>query len=245
VVAPFGSGGRAASQDVILSAASFTVRLPLWRGGDATRRPKEAAWAGTWATGEGLQQDVPRRVQQFDRGAGFAHRSVYTDNATEWDGFAESENVCTRFGSVVLAGEQTPVGVPAGWGPLVKLIGYRHDLFVICETTIGYLPGGTGALSALYSLAGDTFTDAELWQGSLRVANGCSHTGGAGAGFHHSFVTITSLTTGAPYTVTQPDQTGTGGVPHLFRLLQTVFWEHEGWRGTAWSARPRSRRSAT
>lgn len=227
----FGPGQQSAYQEVTLVSLNVTLRLPLARGGGALKKPGTAAFTGVWQSGAGVQNDVSRRVQTFDRGAGFAIRSIYADNAEEWNGFAEGDNICARFGYVCPSGEQIVTEIDPAWGQPIKIISYQLDLFFIFETVIGYKAGGTGAMQSLYSLSGDTWTDAELWQGALRVANTCTHTG-VGAGNHHSFLTITGTGSGGPYTTSQPDETMAGGPPYQFSLLQTVFWEYQGVAGT-------------
>lgn len=214
--------------EIILRPAAGTIRLPLYRGGSATRKQQDNTLTGTYDSGESVPtRDVARRVRMFSRGAGWSSRPGPLEVGEEWDGYAESENACLRFGYVCPSGEQAAVAVTAAWGQPRKLISFNGDLFFIFENRIAYLDGGAGALIDLYALSGDLFTDAEIWGGSLRVSNLCTHTG-VGAGNHHSFVTITP---GAPYTVTHPDETAAAGVPYQFRLLQTAFWEYEGVAG--------------
>ena len=121
------------------------------------------------------------------RGAGWSSRPGGLDTSEEWDGLAESENACYRFGYICPSGEQTAISVTAAWGSPKKLISFNGDLWVIFDSRIAYFADGTGALTDYYNNSGDHFTDAEVWNGSLRVAIQCEHT----TPNYHSLVTIT------------------------------------------------------
>ena len=167
----------------------------------------------------------------WSRGAGWSSRPGSLESGEEWDGYAISENACTRFGYVCPSGEQTATTPTSSWGAPQKIIAFNGDLFFIFLNMIAYKAGGTGTLTDLYARVDtDQFTDAEVWQGSLRVAMLCNHSTTA----IHFFVTLTPG--GAPYTIINPtpaSPAGTGATTSTpqCRLLQTVFWEYQGVAG--------------
>jgi hypothetical protein len=228
---PFGPGRPHTYQELILASASGTLYLPLYQTEAQARRQLPPDLKGNWSSGQGNQKDIPRRVHTFARGAGFSRKPSGYSEIVEWDGFAESSDCCTRFGYAIPSGEQTASTPTAAWGKIQKILGYNGDLFFIFLNVIAYKSGGTGALTSLYArLDTDTFTDAEIWNGSLRVATVCLH---AGANIHF-FVTLTPG--GAPYTIINPTPaapagTGATALTPQCLLLQTVFWEYQGVAG--------------
>ncbi len=185
--ASMGPGTTGTPQHITLRPAAGDVRLTLYSGGDAARRQQDVAISGSYTSGENVPtQDVARRVRMFSRGAGFSNRPPGQDASEEWDGYAESENACLRFGYICPSGEQAAVSVTSGWGAPKKLISFNGDLWCIFLNRIAYIDGGTGSLTDYYSNSGDTFTDAEVWNGSLRVAMNCTHS----TPNYHSFVTV-------------------------------------------------------
>jgi hypothetical protein len=226
-----GPGHSASYQELILTANAGTLRLPLYQGEADARRQKPPDLKGNWSSGFGNQKDVPRRVHTFARGAGYSRKPTGYGETTEWDGFAESRDMCLRFGYGIPSGEQTASTPTAAWGKIQKILGFNGDLFFIFLTVIAYKSGGTGALTSLYArLDTDTFTDAEIWNGSLRVATVCAH----GNPNQHFFVTLTPG--GAPYTIINPTPAAPAGtlaaaLTPQCSLLQTVFWEYQGVAG--------------
>lgn len=221
--ASMGPGTTGTPQHITLRPAAGDVRLTLYSGGDAARRQQDVAISGSYTSGENVPtQDVARRVRMFSRGAGFSNRPPGQDASEEWDGYAESENACLRFGYICPSGEQTAVSVTSGWGAPKKLISFNGDLWCIFLNRIAYIDGGTGSLTDYYSNSGDTFTDAEVWNGSLRVAMNCTHS----TPNYHSFVTVAP--SGGGYAVASNPVDGTYPGMHKLRLLQTVFWEYQG-----------------
>lgn len=220
-----GVGQAPVSSTIVLRPASGNLHLKIRHR--ATRSSSaETVVDGQYDSGEGVPtRDVARRHRMFPRGAGWSSRPGTLEAGTEWDGFSEAENACARFGYVCPSGEQTTITVTTAWGACNKLLSFNDDLFCIFQNRIAYFDNGSGAIVDLYTLSGDTFHDAEVWQGSLRVANQCTHNG-VGAGNHHSFVTVTP--SGATYTISHPDETYVGGVPPMLNVLATVFWEYQG-----------------
>lgn len=222
---PFGPGRSSAYQELVLSAGSGTLYLPLYQNANDARRQKPNDPSGRWSSGQGDQKDVPRRVHTLDRGAGFSRKPSGYGDVVEWTGFAESENACTRFGYVIPSGEQTSTTVTTTWGACNKIISFNGDLFFIFDNMIAYKSGGTGSLTFLYFNSGDLFKDAVIWDGALRVAILCSHANPN----QHFFVT---LTPGAPYTTINPTPAtpagtaATASTPQI-RLVETVFWEYQ------------------
>lgn len=226
MAASMGPGTTGTPQHITLRPAAGDIRLALYRGGDAKSRQQDVAVSGSYTSGENVAtQDVARRVRMFSRGAGFSNRPPGQDASEEWDGYAESENACLRFGYICPSGEQTAVSVTAAWGAPKKLITFNGDLWCIFLNRIAYIDGGTGSLTDYYAATGtDSFTDAEVWNGSLRVAMLCNHT----TPNYHSFVTVTP--SGGGYAAASNPVDGAYPGMHQFRLLQTVFWEFQGVR---------------
>lgn len=231
MAASTGPGTTGTPQHITLRPAAGDIRLALWRDGDATRRQQNVALSGEYTSGENVPtRDVARRVSMFSRGAGWSNRPPGLDDAAQWDGYAESENACLRFGYICPSGEQTAVSVTSSWGAPRKLISFNGDLWCIFENRVAYVDGGTGSLTDYYNNSGDSFTDAEVWNGSLRVALLCTH---SSTGIHF-FVTVTPSGGGyaAALNPTPASAGGTGATTATpqCRLLQTVFWEYEGVR---------------
>jgi hypothetical protein len=216
-----GAGQSQATSTIVLKPAAGDLHLKV-------RHRKEIVVEGAYTSGESVPtKDVPRRHRMFPRGAGWSSRPGTLELGDEWDGFAESENACTRFGYVCPSGEQTETTPTAAWGAPQKILTFNGDLFFIFLNHIAYKASGTGVLTSLYSNSGDSFTDAEVWNGSLRVAELCTHTT---TGIHF-FVTLTPG--GAPYTIINPTPASPAGTAATAatpqcRLLQTAFWEYQG-----------------
>ena len=97
----------------------------------------------------------------WSRGAGWSSRPGSLESGEEWDGYAISENACTRFGYVCPSGEQTATTPTSSWGAPQKIIAFNGDLFFIFLNMIAYKAGGTGTLTDLYARVDtDQFTDA-------------------------------------------------------------------------------------
>lgn len=211
-----GVGESPATSTLVLRPASGDLHLTI-------RHRKEVVVEGRYDSGEAVPtRDVARRHRMWSRGAGWSSRPGGFEQGEEWDGLAESENACYRFGYICPAGEQTDVSVTSTWGAPKKLIAFNNDLWCIFENRIAYLDGGTGPLIDYYSNAGDLFTDAEVWNGSLRIAMLCTHSGSG----RHFFVTATP--SGGGYAAASNPTAATYPGMYNMRLLQTAFWSYQG-----------------
>lgn len=215
-----GPGQNPGYATITLKPAAGDIHLKV-------RPQKNVVTSGVWASGESVAtKDVPRRHRMFPRGAGWSSRPGALEDGESWDGIAESENACTRFGYICPSGEQTSTSISGAWGRVASMIRYNGDLFIIFASMIAFVPGGTGSVTNLYAEPGDTFTGAEVWNGALLVSLRCSHVGA----LKHFFVKIT---VGAPYTVINPSvgtplgTAATASTPAL-RLIKKVFWEYLG-----------------
>lgn len=228
---PYGPEQTGAVQDLEFYAAAGTLTLPLYRGGDATTRRKDVAVSGTYESGDSrATRDVAQRVHTLDRGAGYSRRPFGLDESSDWNAYAEGENVCTRFGYVIPSGEQTVVSADLAWGQPVKMLTFGGDVWVVFQNRLAYIENGTASsLTDYYAPVGsDQFTDAEIWGGSLRVAQLCTHSNPD----QHFFVTVTP--SGGGYaaalnpTPASPAGTGATAATPALRLMATVFWEYQG-----------------
>lgn len=223
-----GPGRQSSYQEIILKPLAGEIRLPLYRGGSATRRQKDVVIGGAYTSGESVPtKDVARRWSTLDMGAGWTSRPGAMQQGVEWPGYADGRNICTRFGSIMPAGAHTDLAPSAAWGQPTQIITFNGDVFIVFQNRVAYVPDGTGILTELTAtnISGDSFTNAVVYNGSLRVANVCTHTG-SGAGTLHGIVTITP--SGSSYNVTQEDETYAPGNPPQLRWLSVVFWEHKG-----------------
>lgn len=223
-------------QAITLSPAAGDITLPLYRGGDAIRPMRDVNLQYAYKADNQLPtMDVVRRHRMFPRGGGWSQRPGDEEAGEVWDGAAEGQDACFRFGYVCPSGQQFTINVDPTWGGIQKLIGFNGDLWVICLKRIGFIPLGTGGITDYYhnSVGGDDqFTDVTIWNGSLRVAMQCPH---APPG-QHFFVTITPTTPGVPSvynaavnpTQAAPGATAASATTPQLRLLAKAFWEYAG-----------------
>ena len=220
-----GVGQSPAYSPLVLRPAAGDLHLKIRHRGTRSSSA-ETVVEGVYDSGDAVPtRDVARRHRMWSRGAGWSSRPGGLDTSEEWDGLAESENACYRFGYICPSGEQTAISVTAAWGAPKKLISFNGDLWVIFDSRIAYFADGTGSLTDYYNNSGDHFTDAEVWNGSLRVAIQCEHT----TPNYHSLVTITP--SGAGYAAASNPVDGSDPLysgMHQFRLLQTAFWSYGG-----------------